>query len=146
MAEGILRTLLPVEIAGSVEVVSAGTGAQDGTPATPLAVATAAAQGIDIVNHRSAGLTAGLALESDLILCMEPEHRERVIALAPEAAPRTHVITARGSDGGLNPGHGIADPIGAGTETYQDTFHRIRSHLLRWIPEIREAVERRERV
>jgi protein-tyrosine-phosphatase len=145
MAEGILRSLLPSEIAGHVRVVSAGTGAHTGAPATPLAIATAAAQGIDIGGHRSAELSAELVSGSDLILGMESQHVARAIELDGGASARTHVITDRGTEGGLNPG-GIADPVGAGADTYQDTFHRIRSHLLRWIPVIREEVERRERV
>jgi len=145
MAEGILRSLLPSEIASHVRAVSAGTGAHPGTPATPLAIATAAAQGIDIRGHRSVALSAELVRESDLILGMEYQHVARAIELEGGASARTHVITDRGAEGGLDQG-GIADPIGAGTDMYQDTFHRIRSHLLRWIPMIREEVERRERV
>ena len=145
MAEGILRSLLPSEIAGHVRVVSAGTGAQPGLPATPLAIATTAAQGIDIREHRSVDLSAELVRESDLILGMEEQHVARAVELDGGASARTHVITDRGMEGGLNRG-GVADPIGAGADTYQDTFHRIRSHLLRWIPVIREEVERRERV
>ena len=146
MAEGILRSILPEEIAGHVRVVSAGTGALAGSPATALAISTAAFQGIDIRDHRSRELTAGLIRDSELILGMEPEHLQRVTELVPAASERTHLLTARGADGGLEPGRGVSDPIGGGTDTYHDTFHRIRSHLLRWLPEIREAIERSERV
>lgn len=146
MAEGILRSVLPSEIEALVRVVSAGTGAPPGAPATSLAISTAAGQGIDIRDHRAKELTAKLIQESDLILGMEPEHVQRVAALVPAAASRAHLVTARGADRGLNPGHGISDPIGSGPDTYHDTFHRIRSHLLRWLPEIREAAERSERV
>jgi len=41
---------------------------------------------------------------------------------------------------------GIFDPIGGSAVEYDDTFNRIRSHLLRWLPVIREAVERRQGV
>jgi protein-tyrosine-phosphatase len=146
MAEGILKSLLPAEIAGNVRVVSAGTGALPGTPAAALAISTSASQGIDIRGHKSVLLTADLVRESDLILGMEPQHLDRALELAPEAADRIHLITERGAGGGREPGSGVADPIGAGADTYQDTFHRIRSHLLRWVPVIREQVERRERV
>jgi protein-tyrosine phosphatase len=146
MAEGILRSILPPELAANVRVVSAGTGAQAGSPATSLAIGTAASQGIDIREHRSRELTAALIRESDLVLGMAPEHAQRVAELARDAVGRTHVLTARGTDGGLDPDGGVADPIGGGTEMYQDTFHRIRSHLLRWLPEIRGAIERSERV
>ncbi len=145
MAEGILRSLLPPELAGSVAVASAGTGALPGTPAAALAVSTAAAHGIDIRGHRSRALSAELVRRSDLILGMESQHVFRAVELDPGAAERAHLITELGAEGGTG-GGGIADPIGAGADTYQDTFHRIRSHLLRWVPVIREEVERRERV
>src|SRR5207253_11186540 len=38
MAEAILRALLTPELAGVARVVSAGTGAAEGVPATPLAI------------------------------------------------------------------------------------------------------------
>jgi hypothetical protein len=40
----------------------------------------------------------------------------------------------------------VPDPIGGTAVDYDDTFNRIRSHLLRWLPSIREEVERREGV
>jgi protein-tyrosine-phosphatase len=146
MAEGILKSLLPAEIAGNVRIVSAGTGALPGTPAAPLAIRTLASEGIDIRGHRSAELTVDRVRQSDLILGMEPQHLERARELVPGIAGRIHLITEQGAGARGNPGRGVADPIGAGEETYQDTYHRIRSHLLQWIPVIREAVERRERV
>lgn len=146
MAAGILTSLLPAEIADGVRVVSAGTGANPGSPAAALAVSTLASRGIDIRDHRSAGLTADLVRRSDLILGMEPQHLDRVRELVPEAAGRAHLITEQGAGVNRNPGGGVADPIGAGADTYEDTYHRIRSHLIRWIDVIRDEVERRERV
>lgn len=146
MAEGILKTLLPDEIAGNVRIRSAGTAALPGTPAAPLAVSALTARGIDIRGHRAAVLTADLLRESDLVLGMEPQHLERARELVPEVADRAHLITERGTGSRARPEPGIADPIGGGADTYEDTVHRIRSHLLGWIPVIREAVERRERV
>src|SRR5512139_2985246 len=94
MAEGVLRSILPAEIAAHVRVVSAGTGAQAGAPATALAISTAASQGIDIREHRSQPLTAEMVRASDLVLGMEPEHVQRVAELVPDAAGRTHLLTA----------------------------------------------------
>jgi protein-tyrosine-phosphatase len=146
MAEGILRSILPSELTAFVRVVSAGTGASAGSPATSSAISASESQGVDIRDHRSRELTADLVLESDLILVMEPEHVQRVSELVPGAASRVHLISARGADGGINPGYGVADPIGAGADTYHDTFHRIRSHLLRWVPEIHEGAGRSQRI
>ena len=146
MAEGILRSLLPPELRDQVEVRSAGTGAGDGMPATELAVSTARTRGIDLQRHRSAPLTKTWIEQSDLILCMEPPHVARALELDPHAADRIHLITEQSAEGTEAAMAGIRDPLG-GTETeYDDTFNRIRSHLLRWLPSIREAVERRQGV
>lgn len=145
MAVGILRSLLPKEIAHQVYVVSAGTGATDGAPATQLAVQSCVEHGIDLSSHRSTSLTAVLLRESDLILGMEPHHLDWARRLAPDAAARLHLITERGAaPEGSTPG--VWDPIGGTADQYRDTFNRIRSHLLEWVPWIREAVQRREGV
>lgn len=146
MAEGILRSLLPPEIGARMVVLSAGTGANEGVPATALAIQTCAENGIDIIRHRSTPLTAALLKESDLILGMEPGHVERARELAPDAKERIHLITERGAMPPGNPLPGVRDPIGGTPDQYRDTFHRIRSHLLGWVPVIRDAVERREGV
>ncbi len=146
MAEGILRSLLPADLAGQVVVTSAGTAAHEGMPATAYAVQSTAARGIDLRHHRSQELTAATAREADLILGMEPAHVERVLELAPDAAERTHLITAQSAEAGRPVALGIADPIGGALDEYDDTFHKIRSHLLRWLPLIRDAVERSEGV
>ena len=146
MGEGTLRSLLPPELADQVVVRSAGTGAVGGVPATTLAVGTTAGRGIDIRNHRSTEVTPDLLRSADLILCMEPTHVARVRELAPEKAEQIHLITEQSTEGAEASRTGIYDPIGGSAVEYDDTFNRIRSHLLRWLPLIREAVERRQGV
>jgi protein-tyrosine-phosphatase len=149
MAEGILRSLLSPSVADRVRVRSAGTGATGGQPATALAVETAEAKGIDIRDHRSTKLTAELLRESDLVLTMEPGQADYARSLAPEAAERVYGIAERSAEGtprGAGTWAGIPDPIGGTAVDYDDTFNRIRSHLLRWLSSIQEAVERREGV
>lgn len=144
MAEGILRSLLPPEVTELTRVTSAGTGTIEGAPATQLAIRTCAEQGIDISEHRSTGLTAGHVRESDLILGMEPTHVDRARELTPDATDRIHLITKRGAAPDSTTSTGVVDPLGGSADQYRDTFNRIRSHLLGWVPEIRDAVERRE--
>jgi len=146
MAEGILRAILPPDLTGQVEVRSAGTAAYDGMPATAYAVQATAARGIDLTRHRSQELTASLAREADLILGMDAGHVTRILELAPDTAERTHLITAQGAEAGRAAAQGIDDPIGGALDEYDDTFNKIRSHLLRWLPLIRDAVERSEGV
>jgi protein-tyrosine phosphatase len=99
---------------------------------------------MDLGRHRSRTLTPALVRESDLVLGMEPTHVAYAKNLAPDAAKRVHLITEHGAEGGT--GDGVRDPIGGSSDDYVDTFNRIRSHMLRWLPFIREAVERREGV
>jgi protein-tyrosine phosphatase len=145
MAEVILRAALPAEWGGQVDVGSAGTGAGDGSPATAYAIATAAAHGLDLRGHRSRALTPRMVREADLVLAMEPRHAEWAGSLAPDAKDRIRLVTEQSAEGGAN-SSGVGDPIGGTAEEYDDTFHRIRSHLLRWVPLIREEIERREGV
>ncbi len=144
MAEVLLRSILPAEWAGEVDVRSAGTGAGESAPATELAVSTAAAHGLKLEAHRARVLTPRLLREADLILAMEPRHAEWARGLAPDARERIRLVTEQGAEGGA--GEGIHDPLGGTAEDYADTFHRIRSHLLRWVPWIEEERKRREGV
>ncbi len=146
MAEAILRSLLPQELSGVVNVSSAGIAAYPGMPATTLAVQMCAEGGVDLKGHRSTALTPALVRASDLILGMEPHHVEHARGLAPEAAERIHLVTERGLAPSQASTEGVVDPMGGTADQYRDTFNRIRSHLLGWIPIIRESVERREGV
>ena len=143
MGEAILRSILPADLSDQVAVSSAGTSATPGHPAAEYAVQTAAAGKLDLSKHRSRPLTAELVREADLILAMEPAHMAQARDLAPDAADRIHLLTEQAAEGGAS---SIKDPVFGGPDEYVDTFNRIRSHLLRWLPVIREAVERREGV
>ena len=144
MGEAILRSILPPDLAEQVRVSSAGSGASEGIPASPHAMEATRARGMELSRHRSRPLTPKLIQDSDLVLGMEPMHVAHAKDMAPSAAKRVHLITEHGADGGT--GEGVRDPMGGAADDYVDTFNRIRSHLLRWLPFIREAVERREGV
>jgi protein-tyrosine-phosphatase len=144
MAEGILRSLLGGDLAEMTRVSSAGTSAATGIPATDLAIRTCGEEKIDISGHGSVPLTPALLREADLVLAMEPHHVEHARRLAPDAGDRIHLITERGAASGTAALSGVSDPLGGSAEQYRDTFNRIRSHLLGWVPVIREAIERRE--
>lgn len=144
MGEAILRSILPADLSEQVTVSSAGSSASEGMPAATYAIQTASSRGLDLTKHRSRPLTAALLREADLTLAMEPAHVAAARSLAPDTADRIHLVTEHGAEGGAN--GGVRDPISGGPDDYADTFNRIRSHMLRWLPVIREAVERREGV
>ncbi len=107
-------------------VDSAGVWAPEGAPASPLAIRVAQEFGVDLTPHRARRLDRGLVRAADWIVVMEPEHRDYVLQLAPEAAGRTHLLAAFDPEPGPDSGETrIEDPIQAGIETYRRVFARI---------------------
>jgi len=117
MAEGIFRKYLAEKLECKVDrleekgykIFSAGVMDMTGMPASPEAVATCAAKGIDIRNHRSRALSRQVVEESDLIFAMAGMHCERVIALSGEAAGKCILLAGEVE---------IADPIGQPRDVY----------------------------
>ena len=87
MAAGLLAAALP-----GVSVRSAGLGALVGQPADDKATAQMRERGIDIGAHRAQQITRALCLESDVILVMDGEQRQRLQELYPEARGRVYRI------------------------------------------------------
>ncbi len=141
MAEGALRMLLDKERPDRSQVMSAGTSAAMGFPATLYAIEAARAWDVDISGHRSLPLTPTLIERSDLILGMEPAHVRRVIQMRPAAAPRTFLLK-NFPDGSIE-GEEVVDPIGYSLEVYQRTFLEIGEYLGKSLPEIVQRIDTR---
>ncbi len=131
MAAGILKKMLVEEGIKGVSVLSAGTAALEGMPATDLAVETSSEWGIDIASHRSRPVTDELVAKADLILTMTPEHREEVLLHDPAAASRTFLLKSFPVPVREDPSFFIRDPIGGGPEEYQRSFLEIEESLRR---------------
>jgi protein-tyrosine phosphatase len=139
MAAGALRKELGGETS-QVEISSAGTAAWDGQPATPDAVAVAAADGVDLGAHRSRRVTAALLRNADLILVMEKAQAATVQGMGADPA-RTHLLSEWPEPG--EPGLPVSDPFGASREAYEECWRRIRHHLKRLLPSVRETLRAR---
>lgn len=136
MAEGTLRALLEPEPAAGIEVSSAGTLGIEGAPATREAVAVAAEAGVDISGHRSSALTVPRVDRADLILAMARHHVDEIVALVPDAEPRTHLLAEYAGRGDLD----VPDPIGGDLDEYRRAYRLIRELLSAAVPRIiREA-------
>jgi len=83
MAEGLLRQMLSKKRAANVRIHSAGTHGLDDQPAAPFAIQAAAEMGIDLSGHRARSLDRDMVVKADLILVMEPFHREIVARAVP---------------------------------------------------------------
>jgi protein-tyrosine phosphatase len=83
MAAGLMSKLL-AERGVPAEVASAGLLPGDRCP-PPELIATMAARGIDVGDHRSRELTPEMVACADLIVAMAREHLREVVRLVPEA-------------------------------------------------------------
>jgi len=123
-----------------VEVLSAGTAATDGQPASGGAREAGVRAGLDLAAHRSRRSSAELLSGADLVLGMEPEHVR--VALALGADPdRTHVLSEWPEPG--EPDLAVTDPFGGSLEAYEECLGRIRRHVRRIVPRIREVLRSR---
>lgn len=123
-----------------VEVLSAGTAARDGQPATQPTVELCRSEGYDVSAHRARRVTPALLAGADLVLTMEREHLRVVLGLG--ADPRkSHVLSEWPEPG--ETGLPISDPFGASPEAYEECWRRIRRHVERVVPQVREALRAR---
>ncbi|MHC4157685.1 MAG: L-threonylcarbamoyladenylate synthase [Planctomycetota bacterium] len=135
MAEGIFRKYLAEKLQCDVDHLtkigykthSAGIMNMAGFPASAEAIAACAANGIDIRAHMSRTLTRQLVEESDFIFAMAQMHRERIIAISPEAAGKC-VLLAEDKD--------ISDPIGQPQQVYNSCEQMIEEAVKRRINEL----------
>jgi len=139
MAAGALREELANE-SGQVEISSAGTAAWEGQPATEYAIAVVAPEGIDLSEHRSRRVTPAVLRAADLVLVMEGGQVGTVQALGADPT-RTHVLSEWPEPG--EPGLPVSDPFGASREAYEECWRRIRHHVRRLVPHVREALRAR---
>lgn len=125
MAEGYLTEKLKAMGRGDINVISFGTGAIPGLKPTDEAVQVMKEQGIDVSEYISSGLSSMVIKDADIILAMEPYHREAVINMVPEAAKKTYLLGefSPKTVGGIK---SISDPIGQPAQAYRRIFETIR--------------------
>ncbi len=88
MAEAMLRRALERQGERDVEVASAGTWAEVGSPATDNAAAVLRSRGIDLGSHRSRPLDRNDLRAADLVVAMTSVHVREILQLAPEVKPK----------------------------------------------------------
>ena len=123
-----------------VEILSAGTSAREGEPAAAFATRIAALAGADLAAHRARRVTRELLQRADLVLTMEREQLSAVLQ-AGAAAGNSHVLSEWPAPG--EPELEISDPYGGSIEAYEECWRRIRHHVERVVPQIRETLRAR---
>jgi protein arginine phosphatase len=104
-----------------VRVLSAGTAALNGAPATENALAVAAENRLDLSTHRSRELSTEVLDWADLVLTMTPSQYETVARMGSSAkvALVTDFIDGPGA------GEAVHDPFGGDLPIYRRTFVQL---------------------
>jgi len=133
MAEGLLRKYLKEAGKASIRVGSAGIMALDGFSPTAETILVSDADGVDVSAIRSRRLTKDMIKRSDLILAMETMHRDFIVGMDPEAAPKTHLLRLfkAGPDRKYPEDQGVPDPIGKPLDFYKLSFQIIKEETKR---------------
>lgn len=121
MAAALLMRALEANGHGDARVVSAGTGAWDGAPASDGSYLVSLEAGIDLSGHKARLLTKSMVEETDLILTMSRSHLARVRELGGGA--RAHLLTEFA--GGPGKAAEIGDPFGGSLDEYRETFRSL---------------------
>jgi tRNAThr (cytosine32-N3)-methyltransferase len=110
MLTTLLRGLISQRGLDGIRVESAGTGASEGEPATPLAVSTIAGFGLDLRSHRSRHIGGIDIAKVERVLCMTSSHAAYVRSLGVPAN-RIEVVNAEQG--------GVPDPFGGTAADYE---------------------------
>lgn len=124
MAEGLLRKTLEDMGKADVEVMSVGTSAIDGYPASPEAVAVMSELGIDISGHRTTKLTRTVIDRATVLIALAESHMNAIVAVDPEAVGKIYLLKDFLGNSELN--RSVADPIGGDAEVYRMARDEIK--------------------
>ena len=137
MAEAIARKIAIERGLQDVEAVSAGTSANDGSPASDGSLLVGMERNMDLSPHRSQTLSRALVRDADLILAMGPHHLERIEALG--GGDKAYLLSDFASRGASQ--RAINDPVGAELEVYRATADELEDEIRRVLDRI--TAERR---
>ena len=123
MAEAFARTVISGDLVegivpSEVLIASAGISASDGAPPSQETLRILESRGFE-TDSGSIQLTPEMVANADLVLTMTQGHLDAIARyIAPSDEAMTHVHT-------LDPKGDILDPIGCGTEAYEEVARRF---------------------
>lgn len=134
MAEHLLRKLLADVNKTDITVSSAGISPTHGVYFPEEARQALASEGVGSVRHTSREVTSEMMRQADLVLVMEPYHRDVLRRRFPGFHDRIHVLKEHAGTSNGNPG--ISDPFGQPLSVYKETLEEIRDALRKIIEKI----------
>ncbi|MFH2035456.1 MAG: low molecular weight protein arginine phosphatase [Candidatus Zixiibacteriota bacterium] len=139
MAASALRKLLSDRNIKGISVISSGTSAVVGNPATDNAREAVKIWNADLTDHIAQQVNEDLIDSADLILALTPLHCHEINMLSDNAEDKTYVLKNYPEKGCH--GEGVADPIGLPLNEYNKTFIEIGEELGRILPFIIEEAK-----
>ncbi len=130
MAYGFFKYFLPQNI----KIITAGTKAVEGIPASTHTIKVMQEKGINIAHHRSQKLKSNHIVNASLILAMERKHYFFIIKKWPWAKEKTYLFN--GFPYSYPKGKNISDPIGKSINFYR----RVRNIIERRCKEIADII------
>jgi len=119
MAEVLARAMREKSF---LSFASAGLSAREGDPASGPARAAMSRRGLDLASHRARKVEEALLAETDLVLVMEAEHREKLRRF-PSSAGKVMLLSEWAGESA--PGSEVEDPFGKGEREYEMTADRL---------------------
>ncbi|MBU0683311.1 MAG: low molecular weight protein arginine phosphatase [Candidatus Omnitrophota bacterium] len=117
----------------TIKIKSAGTFGIDGLSPTKETIKVLTDEGIDTDSLESNALTVEHILWADIILVMEPFHKDRILSMVPEAESKVWYLSRYDKNA---ENETIADPIGQTSEYYKRCFSSIKQpieELIKWL-------------
>lgn len=126
MAAALFRARLDKDVPGSENwlVNSAGTWAEAGIPASDNSVKAMASRKLDISAHRSKEITKALLDKFDLILVMEPGHKEALKIEFPRVAKRVFLLSEMSGETVA-----VQDPYRRSRAEYEQTAYILDQYI-----------------
>lgn len=123
MAAAYFKKLCRQAERGDIMVMSAGTFAGNGIPASDNAVKVMRDYDINIEDHRSTTVSPEILEGIDYVFTMTEGHRLQLISIAPELESKTELLLEYSCGGD------VADPFGGNYEMYKECFKQMQKAL-----------------
>ena len=136
LAEGFLKKILKEHPLAGMEIGSAGLAALPGSSASSHAVKVALESSVSLDEHKARLVKAELITKADLIIVMEPGHRQQLLDRYPRASDKIYLLRHFARYGSRE--RGISDPYGINLDAYRFCFDDIKEcveSLLKWLLE-----------
>jgi protein-tyrosine-phosphatase len=136
MAEGIMRDRWTSVVGSGLQVSSMGIHGMDNQPPTDFAIQVCAENNIAIEKQVSRPLVTEEIKQADLVLVMEPFHKEYLKIFFPYLDDLVFLLAAWPQKT-VSKKAMIKDPVGGSIKVYRKTFMELSKCVDRIIPELR---------